>query len=164
MKVRFYKQTTVPGSEVARDKWFVQKNKMISEKKLLPQAAKLPGASDLFKERSDLGEKFCPRQRSCPGQVACSKKCRIFEKKLCPRQRSCPGQVASSKKSDFLEKICPRQVARSRESHQPLQPRARSAFGGVQGAEPPGMQGGAGGARRPRHPSKLYPTLLKPRP
>ena len=113
---RFFRTSSAPGSEAARDKWLVQKNKSYFEKK------------------------FCPGQRSCPGQVACSRKKHVlrnssapgseaardkwlvqkkhiwekvlpqaaklprtsglykkescFEKKFCPGQRSCPGQVA----------------------------------------------------------------------
>ena len=118
-------KSSAPGSEAAPDKWFLQKNEFLE--KVLPQAAKLPGTSSLFKKKvgflrigsapgseaapdkwllqkkSRISEKkFCPRQRSCQGQVASSKKSRISEKKFCPRQRSSPGQVASSKrKSDF---------------------------------------------------------------
>ena len=112
-------------------------------KKVLPQAAQLPQTGDFFKDNIDFWKekhllhnksmfwkKFCPRQRSCPGQVTTSNKKSIFCKKFCPRQRSCPGQVA-----------------RSRESEQPLQPRARSAFSGGPGGGAPwksrGVRGGA---------------------
>ena len=79
-KVGFLRKTSAPGSEAARDKWFVQK------------------------KRPNFKNKFCPRQRSNPGQVACSNETTIFEKKFCPRQRSCPGQVVCSKKSPNFEK------------------------------------------------------------
>ena len=121
-------KSSAPGSEAVRDKWLVQEKSDFREK-VLPQAAKLPGTSGLFKKKSEFSQ-LCPRQRSCPGQVACSKKVGFLRKKFCPRQRSCPGQVA-----------------RSRESEQPLQPRAWSAFLG--GPEPPGKQGGAGGRSPP---------------
>ena len=78
------------------------------------------------------------RQSSAPGSEAVpdkwfvQKKVIFLEKKFYPRQRSCPGQVA-----------------RSRESEQPLRPRARSAFWGVRLAKPPGKAGGCGGAQPP---------------
>ena len=106
----------------------------------------------MFKKRVYFEKKFCPRQRSCPGQVASSKKS-SSGKKFCPRQRSCPGQVACSKENRISgKKFCPQQVVRSRESEQPLRPRARSAFWGVRGAKPPEKAGGCGGAQPPRLP------------
>ena len=100
-QIHILRKKSAPGSETARDKWFVKKKK---------------------REKNGFWKKFCPRKRSCPGQVASSKKINclpkvlpqaaklpgtsgfsrkklIFWKKFCPRQRSCPGQAASSKKS-----------------------------------------------------------------
>ena len=94
-------KSSAPGSEVARDKLLLIK-KVDFWKKVLPQAAKLPGTSGFFQKKSFFEKKICPRQRSCPGQGACPKKNTFFKKKFCRRQRSCPGQVASSKKVRFL--------------------------------------------------------------
>ena len=93
-------QKSAPGSEAARDKWFLQKKNRSSGKSY---ALGSEAARDkwLLQEKVEFLEKFCPRQRSCTGQVASSKKIRILRKKFCPRQRSCPGQVACSKKSKF---------------------------------------------------------------
>ena len=86
-------------------------------RKVLPQAAKLPGTNGLFKEVRFLRrKKVLPQAAKLPGTSGLLKKSPISEIKFCLRQRSYPGQVA-----------------RPRESEQPLQPRARSAFWGVQG-------------------------------
>ena len=45
-KDRFLRKSSAPGSEAARDKWLLQKQNLL---KVLPQAAKLPGTSSLFK-------------------------------------------------------------------------------------------------------------------
>ena len=149
-------------------------------KKFCPRQRSCPRQVACSKNSQIFENKFCSRQRSCPGQVQVlpqaaklpqtsgfKRKRRIYEKEFCPRQRSCSGQVACSEKVGFLRnknypqrRSCPRQVARSRESEQPLQPWARSALWGVQGAEPPGMQGGAGRRKAPasRHPN-LSQTL-----
>ena len=137
---------------------------------MLPQAAKLPGTSGLFKNKLFLIGKICPRQRSCPGQVACSKK-NICLEKTAPSSEAARDKRFVQKKSQFLKtssapgseaapdtwllqksqisgkKFCPGQVFRSRESEQPLRPRARSGFWGVRGGEAPrksrGVRGGA---------------------
>ena len=67
------------------------KNVGFLRKKVLPQAAKLPGTSGLFKKTQFFGKKFCPRQRSCPGQVACSKKTYV-------EKSSAPGSEAARDK------------------------------------------------------------------
>ena len=109
-----------PGSEAARDMWF-----LLQEKLVFCQKSR---TSCFFKENVDFLKKICLRQRSCPGQVVSSKK-QIFWKKssvpgseaaqdkwyllqknqsfwekVLPRQRSCPGQVACSRKVMFPEK------------------------------------------------------------
>ena len=48
-QVRFLRKSSAPGSEAARDKWLLQKNMFLL--KVLPQAAKLPRTSCLFKKR-----------------------------------------------------------------------------------------------------------------
>ena len=101
-KNQYSAKSSAPGSEAAWDKWLLIKRVDFLEK-VLPQAAKLPGTSDLFKKSPHFEKNICPRQRSCPGQVVSSKK-KIFWKKFCPRQRSCPGQVASSSQSSFSGK------------------------------------------------------------
>ena len=128
-KVDFLENKSAPGSEVAQDKWFLQKQSNLWKKfcprqrscpgqvasyrkfgfleKHLPQAAKLPGTSGLFKKKVDFLEKS-----SAPGSEAardkwCLQNKSIFWKKFCPRQRSCPGQVVSSKTVYFLEKVLP---------------------------------------------------------
>ena len=84
-----------------------KKKRSYCEKKVLPQAAKLPRTSGLFKKGRIL------RKRSAPGSEAARDKWLVqkksyFEKEFCPRQRSCPGQVASStKKNSFLPKVLP---------------------------------------------------------
>ena len=129
----FLRTNSAPGSEAARDKWLVQKIHHFFRKKQLPEAAKLPGTSGLFKKRSDSEKKFCPRQRSCPGQVACSKnnqfsakssapgseaarnklpltKNRFYGKKVLPQAAKLPGTSGFfKKKSIFCKKFCPRQ-------------------------------------------------------
>ena len=103
------RENSAPGSEAARDKWFVQKKSQLQEK-VLPRQRSCPGQVVCSKKSPDFEKKFCPRQRSCLGQVVCSKQSPNFEKKFCPRQRSCPGQVVCSKKSpNFEKKFCPRQ-------------------------------------------------------
>ena len=89
------RKSSAPGSEAARDKWLVQKKHFFGEE-VLPQAAKLPGTSDVFKKKRFL------RISSAPGsEVARDKwflqKNIVFEEKIRPGQRSCPGQVACSK-------------------------------------------------------------------
>ena len=152
---------SAPGSEAARDKWPLQKNDFME--KNLPHAAKLPRTSGFFKKNNFL-TKVLPQAAKLPGTSGLFKKS-MFWKKFRPRQRSCPGQVACSKKNSFLEKSsapgrsCPRQVARSRESEQPLQPRAWSAFWGVWGAEPPGKARGCGGAQPPHLPPPILSQI-----
>ena len=78
-------------------------------KKNLPQVAKLPGTSDLFKEKSQIFEKqFCPRQRGCPGQVACTTKQRLLGESYAPGSEAAWDTWLLQKKY-FLERICPRQ-------------------------------------------------------
>ena len=94
-------KSSAPGSEVARDKWFVQK-KVRFLRKVLPQAAKLPGTSGLSKKKRPIFEtKFCPRQRSCLGQVACSKKGHVSRKSSAPGSEAARDKWSLQKKSDF---------------------------------------------------------------
>ena len=101
-KSHFLRKSSPPGSEAARDKWLVQKNKSDSEKKFCPRQRSCPGQVACSKNKSFFEEKFCPRQRSGPGQVVCSKKVKKSRKKICPEQRSCPGQVACYKKKQLF--------------------------------------------------------------
>ena len=57
-KSRLSGKSSAPGSEAARDKWFLQKSKF--SRKNLPQAAKLPGTSGFFK-RIDFWKKLLPQ-------------------------------------------------------------------------------------------------------
>ena len=75
------------------------------EKKVLPQAAKLPGTSGLFKNNHVLRKKFCPRQRSCPGHVACLKKV-IFKRSPAPGSEAARDKWLIQKKH-FLRKVLP---------------------------------------------------------
>ena len=71
IKKQLSANSSAPGSEAAQDKWLLQKSRFL--KKVLAQAAKLPGTSGFFKKMI-FWKQFCPRQRSCPGQEASSKK------------------------------------------------------------------------------------------
>ena len=50
-KDRFGSKSSAPGSEAARDKWLRQEKQNNFLLKVLPQAAKLPGTSGLFKQK-----------------------------------------------------------------------------------------------------------------
>ena len=77
-------------------------------RKVLPQAAKMPGTSGSFKNKVDFLEKALPQAAKLPRTSGFFKnEIDFLEKKFCPWQRSCPGQVVSSKKVDFLEKVLP---------------------------------------------------------
>ena len=67
---------------------------------MLPQAAMLPGTSGLFKKKSQLQEKFCPRQRSCLGQVACSNNKPVL------RNNSAPSSEAARDKRFVHKNSC----------------------------------------------------------
>ena len=68
----------------------------------MPQAAKLPRTSGLFKTSRNFEKTVLPQAAKLPRKSGLFKKSLISEKKFCPWQRSCPGQVASSEtKSDF---------------------------------------------------------------
>ena len=115
---------------------FFQKNDFLEE--VLPQAAKLPGTSGLFiKKRRFL------RKSSAPGSEAARDKWLVkkksdFRRKVLPRAAKLPRTSGLFKKNRISgKKFCPGQVVRSRESEQPLRPRARSAFWGVRGAQSP---------------------------
>ena len=118
------RKSSAPGSEAARDKWLLQKKSHILRKKFcpmqrscpgqvvfskkksdfeknLPQAAKLPRTSGLFKQNE---KKFCPRQRSCPGQVVCSKKSHVLRKSSAPGSEAALDKWPLQKESDFWEK------------------------------------------------------------
>ena len=71
-QVRFLRNKTVPGSEVAQDKWSVEKKYVFLEKNL-PQAAKLPGTSGFFKKH-DFLEKNLPQAAKLPGTSGFFKK------------------------------------------------------------------------------------------
>ena len=62
-EVGLLRKGSAPGSEAARDKWLLQKSQ-ISEKKVLPQAAKLPGTSGFLKKNQ------CSAKSSAPGSEA----------------------------------------------------------------------------------------------
>ena len=92
-----------PGADCFQDFPFCGKTKNGFQEKNLPQAAKLPGASGLFKQKVRLlreNNNNLPQAAKLPGTSGFFKKNRISEKKICPRQRSCPGQVACSKQFD----------------------------------------------------------------
>ena len=72
-KTHFLRNSSAPGSEAARDKWFVQKSQIFENK-------------------------FCPRQRSCAGQVVSSKKVKLLEKVL-PQAAKLPRTSGFFKKS-----------------------------------------------------------------
>ena len=105
-KVQISRKSSAPGSEAARDKWFVKKVQILRNNNL-PQAAKLPGTSGLFKKVRSLKKKFCPRQRSCPGQVVCSKKRPISEKKSASGSEVAWDMWLVQKKVRFLRKVLP---------------------------------------------------------
>ena len=91
-KVIFLRKSSARGSEVARDKWFVQKKRSdflrqtsapgseaAPDKWLSKQNVEwLPRTSDSPQKMLNVEKKFCPRQRSCPGQVVCSEKMSDF--------------------------------------------------------------------------------------
>ena len=72
-EVGFLRKSSAPGSEAARDKWLLQK-KMIFEKNNLPQAAKLPGTSGLFKKSRSSEKKVLPQAAKLPGTSGLFKK------------------------------------------------------------------------------------------
>ena len=129
-KVRFLRKSSAPGSEAAPDKPLLQKN-VDFWKSSAPDSE---AARDkwLLQKNVDLLAKVLPQAAKLPGTSGSFKNSRISEKKFCPRQRSCPCQVA-----------------RSRESGQPLQERARSAFR-ANLSQNPGF-GAQGPAQRARH-------------
>ena len=79
-KIGFLRKSSAPGSEAARDKWFVQKKNRF------------------------LRKNFCPRQRSCPGQVVCSEKSQIFDKTNLPQAAKLPKTSGLFKKKHILRK------------------------------------------------------------
>ena len=108
-KNRFLEKSA-PGSEAAPDKWlhqrgvdFWKKLSRFSGKDVLPQAAKLPGTSGLFKRKSGFCKSSAPGSEAARDKLLLQKK--HFCQKFCPRQRSCPRQVASSKKSIFCQRF-----------------------------------------------------------
>ena len=131
---------SAPSSEVARDEWL-----------LLVEFWKRSGKWLLPKKCHFWG-------KSAPGSEAARDKWLLptkvkFLEQVLPQAAQLPQTSGFFQKSRISEKkFCPGQVARLRKSDQPLQPRARSAFGG---SEPPRKQGGAGGRSPPasRHPN-----------
>ena len=121
------RKSSAPGSEAARDKWLVQKNKSYFEKK------------------------FCSRQRSCPGQVACSTKIRFFRKSSAPGSEAAPDKWLVQKQVGFLGKSSApdKWFGREKANNRCGQGRGAS-FGGSGGRSPPGKAGGCGGAQPPR--------------
>ena len=75
----------------------------------MPQAAKLPGTSDLFnKKHVTFKKKFCPGQRNCPGQVVSSNKTRFSGEQKLPQAAELPRTRGFFKqKVNFLEKVLP---------------------------------------------------------
>ena len=65
-KVEFLRKSSAPGSAAAPDKWLVQK-KVRFLRKNLPQAAKLPGTSGLFKRKVCFLRKALPQAAKLPG-------------------------------------------------------------------------------------------------
>ena len=83
----------------------LSKKSPISGENVLPQAAKLPRTSGLFKN-------MFFEKSSVPGSEAAWDKWLVqnnivSEKKFCPRQRSCPGQIVGSPKEMFFEENQP---------------------------------------------------------
>ena len=91
------------------DKGFLQQR--VTSGKVLPQAARLPRTSGLFKNTLICGEQICPRQRSCPRHVVSSNKIRFPRKKRLPQTAQLPrtSGLFRTNKSEFWKKFCPRQ-------------------------------------------------------
>ena len=141
-------------------------------RKVLPQAAKLPGTSGSFKKVSFL------RTSSAPGSEAAQdkwlvqqKKCLFFEKQFCPRQRSCPGQVACSKKVSFLrnssapgsEAAPDKWLGREKANNRCSQGRG-APFGGSGGRSPLESRGVWGGRSPPPPDPQIRAKIYIPTP
>ena len=85
------RNSSAPGSEAARDKWLVQKKSDVLEK-VLPQAAKLPGTSGLFKKKVGF-----LRKSSAPGSEDARDKW-LVQKIGFLRKSSAPGSEAARDK------------------------------------------------------------------
>ena len=89
-----FEKSSAPGSEAARDKWLLQKKSKFLPK-VLPQAAKLPRTSGLFKKKSFL------RKSSAPGCEAAQDKGLVKKenkKQHSLRESSAPGSEAARDK------------------------------------------------------------------
>ena len=70
--------------------------------KVLPQAAKLPATSGVFKKNLFLRKSSAPGSEAARDKWLVQKKKSYFEKKICPRQLRRLGQVACSQKNIFF--------------------------------------------------------------
>ena len=95
-----------PGSEAAQDKWFVQKKCHILRNSSAPGSEAAWDKLFLPKKNQISGTSSAPGSEAARDRWLFPYKVNIMEK-FSPRQRSCPGQVASSKKIDFLVKVLP---------------------------------------------------------
>ena len=95
------RKSSAPGSEAAWDKWFVQKKTYFGEK-VLPQAAKLPVTSGLFKKKVHI-----LRKSSALGSEAArdkwfvQKEVGFMGKSSAPGSEAVPDKWLVRKKSDF---------------------------------------------------------------
>ena len=89
------RQRSCPGQVACSKKSFW-------EKKFCPRQRSCPGQVTSSKQTSEFREKVLPQAAKLPGTSGVFKKSLQFEKKFCLRQRSCPGQVDSSKKKSFF--------------------------------------------------------------
>ena len=122
----FFEKSSAPGSEAARDKWLLQKidflekfcsrqrscpgqvayskTRSIFWKKVLPQAAKLPRTSGLFKTKI---WKNLPQAAKLPGTSGFFKENQFSAKSSAPGSEAARDKWLLIKAIDFLEKALP---------------------------------------------------------
>ena len=144
-KGRFLRNSSAPGSEAARDKCLVQKN-MISEKKVLPPAAKLSGTSGLFKKNEENSD---PGSEAARDKWFVQKKSDFWEKVL-PQAAKLPPTSGSLRKNRISgKKFYPGQgFGREKANNRCSQGRGAPS--------PPGKAGGCGGGAAPPPPAPQF--------
>ena len=89
-KSQYSAKSSAPGSEAALVKWLLQTKRRLFEKKVLLQAAKLPGTSGFFKKINFL-LKVLPQAAELPGTSGFFPKTRFLRKKVLPQAAKLPG-------------------------------------------------------------------------